>query len=91
MISNKHHSWSVYLITCLAPPSTEDDAVAAASTGCVLRLWGINGTLVNKTCVESEITCLAYTTAPEGVYVNVIATGMKDGSIRYAEIAIPHS
>ena len=49
----------------------------------MLRLWGINGTLVNKTCVESEITCLAYTTAPEGVYVNVIATGMKEGSIRY--------
>ena len=67
-------------ISCLAPPTTEEDA--ATATGCVLRLWSINGTLVNKTCVESDITCIAYTTAPEGVYVNVIATGMKDGSIR---------
>ena len=48
----------------------------------MLRLWSINGILVNKITVDSEITCLAYTTAPEGVYVNVIATGMKNGSIR---------
>lgn len=47
----------------------------------MLRLWSINGTLVNKTRIESEITCLAYTTAPEGVYVNVIASGMKNGRI----------
>ena len=77
----------------LAPPTGEESA-AGTSSGCVLRLWSINGTLVNKMCVESEITCLAYTTAPEGVYVNVIATGMKDGRIRYSyliDISLPHS
>lgn len=70
---------------CLAPPTIEEDTAGTsspASTGCVLRLWSINGTLVNRMYVDSEITCLAYTTAPEGVYVNVIATGMKDGAIR---------
>ena len=56
----------------------------------MLRLWSINGTLVNKITVDSEITCLAYTTAPEGVYVNVIATGMKDGSIRCSLIREMH-
>ena len=39
-------------------------------------------------CVESDITCLAYTTAPEGVYVNVIASGMKDGGIRCESIIL---
>jgi len=72
----------------IAPPTIEDDTAGASSSGCILRLWNINGTLVNKMCVQSEITCLTYTTAPEGVYVNVIATGMKDGSIRCALFVI---
>ena len=55
---------------------------AATPAGCVLSLWSINGTLVNRKKIESEVTCLTYTTAPEGVYVNVIATGMRDGNVR---------
>ena len=37
---------------------------------------------MNRMKIESEVTCLTYTTAPEGVYVNVIATGMRDGNVR---------
>ena len=64
-----------------ATPTTEEDT--AAPTGCVLSLWSINGTLVNRMKIESEVTCLTYTTAPEGVYINVIATGMRDGNVKY--------
>jgi len=67
-------------------PTTEEDTVAP--TGCVLSLWSINGTLVNRIKIESEVTCLTYTTAPEGVYVNVIATGMRDGNVRYVCVCV---
>lgn len=49
---------------------------------CVLYMWTINGNLVNKYKSDVQIMCLCYTSAPEGVYVNVIVGGMANGSIK---------
>ena len=48
----------------------------------VLRIWTVNGALVTSGDVFSEVQCLAYTTAPEGVFVNVIVGGLRNGIIR---------
>jgi hypothetical protein len=48
----------------------------------VLRIWTVNGTFVKSTEVYSEVQCLAYTTAPEGVFVNSIVGGLRNGNIR---------
>lgn len=49
---------------------------------CILRLHTINATLVNTVTVPEPITALCFSTAPEGVSVNVIATGHSNGMIR---------
>ena len=48
----------------------------------MLRLWTVNGSLVTKAEVHSAITLLSYTSAPEGVFVNVVIGGLSNGSIR---------
>ena len=45
-------------------------------------MWTINGRLINKCRSDVQIMCICYTSAPEGVYVNVIAGGMSNGSIK---------
>ena len=50
---------------------------------CVLRLWTINGRLVEKIENEAEIISLCYTSAPEGVYINVLIGGLANGKIRF--------
>lgn len=49
---------------------------------CILRLHTINATLVSTVTVPEQITALCFSTAPEGVSVNVIATGHSNGLIR---------
>lgn len=36
--------------------------------------------------VEEEINTLAYSAAPEGVYVNVLAGGLANGNIKYVTV-----
>ncbi|KAK9508246.1 hypothetical protein O3M35_007946 [Rhynocoris fuscipes] len=47
-----------------------------------LRLHSINATLVGSITTSEQITSLCFSTAPEGISVNVVAAGMSDGSIR---------
>lgn len=47
----------------------------------ILRVWTINGRLVGKLTLHQQLNCLCYSSAPEGVYVNVIIGGLADGSI----------
>lgn len=49
---------------------------------CMLKLWTINGRLVESIKLDVRINCLTYTSAPEGVYVNVLVGGLANGNIR---------
>lgn len=53
--------------------------------GSVLRLHTINATLVGTVTLKERITALCFSTAAEGVSVNVIATGLHDGVIRFGQ------
>jgi len=48
----------------------------------VLRLWTINGSQVAREEVHSRVTLLSYSSAPEGVFVNVVIGGLANGNIR---------
>ena len=50
---------------------------------CVLKLWTVNGRFVKKKSLDVQILSLCYTSAPEGVYINVIIGGMANGTIRF--------
>lgn len=54
-----------------------------SSQQCLLYLWTINGRLVKQIKSDVQILSLCYTSAPEGVYINVIITGMANGTIRF--------
>lgn len=51
--------------------------------GSNLFLHTVNAEFVAKVACEDIINCLAYSTAPEGVSINVIAGGLSSGVIRY--------
>ncbi|XP_014251875.1 lysosomal-trafficking regulator isoform X2 [Cimex lectularius] len=50
--------------------------------GSILRLHSINAKLIGSLTTEDKITAITISSAPEGLSVNVIATGMIDGVIR---------
>lgn len=52
------------------------------SSVCELRVYTINARPIGKIAMCSKITSLCYSNAPEGVSVNVIATGLDSGIIR---------
>ena len=56
---------------------------AESGNSCTLQIWTINGKLIRKIMVEEEIHTLAYSAAPEGVYVNILAGGLANGNIKY--------
>lgn len=64
-----------YLISILVTGSSEDIFN--------LRIWTINGKLIKRVSSKVEIKCLQYTSAPEGVYVNVLVGGLANGNIKY--------
>ncbi|XP_073990723.1 lysosomal-trafficking regulator mauve isoform X4 [Rhodnius prolixus] len=47
-----------------------------------MRLHTINASLVGSLTTSEQITSVCFSTAPEGISVNVVAAGMSDGSIR---------
>ena len=47
-----------------------------------LRIWTINGKLVRRVSSKVQIKCLQYTSAPEGVYINVLVGGLTNGNIK---------
>ena len=56
--------------------------LAEHPSSCNLRMWTINGKLIERTHVEVQVYCLCYTAAPEGVYVNVLVGGLANGGVR---------
>ena len=52
-----------------------------------LELRSVNGTLIGITTTRPIITSLCFSTAPEGISINVLAAGLSNGFIRYKFIA----
>lgn len=48
----------------------------------VLRYYTINAEFIESVHVESKVTCVTFSNAPEGRNVNVIAVGSSDRVIR---------
>ena len=47
-----------------------------------VRVWSINGELIRRKKLDQQVMALCYTSAPEGVYTNVLIGGMASGEIR---------
>ena len=47
-----------------------------------MKLWTVNGRFIGHVTCEHMINCLEFSSAPEGMSVNVIATGLSNGAIR---------
>ncbi|XP_063878443.1 lysosomal-trafficking regulator-like [Scylla paramamosain] len=77
--------WSGVEVSLLAMSETLGDWASVTPLGSmasVLRLYTINGALVDSAVTPAPITALAFTSSPEGTAINVIATSMADGVIR---------
>lgn len=61
-------------------PRSEDNANSNQSE---LTVHTINARTVGSILSRRRVTALCYSNAPEGVSVNVIATGLDNGIIRY--------
>lgn len=53
--------------------------------GSDLRLWTVNGDLIGHVHCREIICSVAFSNQPEGVSVNVIAGGLENGVVRWAE------
>ena len=67
-------------VTCEVSSSTA--AENSSETKSELRVFSINAVSVGTVKTRRKITALCYSNAPEGVSVNVIATGLDNGVIR---------
>ncbi|XP_022110934.1 lysosomal-trafficking regulator-like [Acanthaster planci] len=54
-----------------------------ADGGSSVSLWTINTSLVSRRLCDSEVHCLAFSNAPEGIAVNSLVAGCEDGVIRF--------
>ncbi|EGC29360.1 hypothetical protein DICPUDRAFT_159064 [Dictyostelium purpureum] len=69
--------------TCVNSSSnTEIETNNNFSYSGTLRLWNINGKLIEKKSFNNDrVNCMAFTSAIEGVNTNLLITGMQSGSI----------
>jgi WD40 repeat protein len=51
-----------------------------------LELRSVNGHLIGMTTTNPLITSLCFSSAPEGISINVVAAGLSNGRIRYLKI-----
>lgn len=61
-------------------PESEENSVLSNQSE--LRVYTVNARAVGSVLSRRRITALCYSNAPEGVSVNVIATGLDNGMIR---------
>ncbi|KAK8729285.1 hypothetical protein OTU49_008738, partial [Cherax quadricarinatus] len=72
-------------VSLLAMSETLGDWASVSPLGCaasVLRLYTINGALVDSAVTPAPVTAITFSSAPEGTAINVIATSLVDGVIR---------
>lgn len=72
--------------------NTADIACAVHLTGekSLLELRSVNGALIGSVTTSPLITSLCFSSAPEGVSVNVVAAGLSNGHIRFEKIPVPY-
>ncbi|XP_038073792.1 lysosomal-trafficking regulator-like isoform X2 [Patiria miniata] len=56
---------------------------AVVDGGSSVSIWSINASLVSRRLCDSEVHCLAFSNAPEGIAVNALVAGCEDGVIRF--------
>lgn len=64
------------------------DSLHSVGGGSDLRLWTVNGDLIGHVHCREIICSVAFSNQPEGVSVNVIAGGLENGVVRWAETFI---
>lgn len=71
-------------LTCISETMGELITIGhdADSGGSTVRLHTINVSLVGSITTRDQITAVSFSTAPEGISVNIVATGMINGVIR---------
>ncbi|XP_076817532.1 lysosomal-trafficking regulator-like isoform X1 [Clavelina lepadiformis] len=73
-------------VTSLAISQTSGDICTVCNTGndagSHIRLWTINGSLVAAQDCKLSVRCIAFSSAPEGASVNVLAGGLDNGTVR---------
>ena len=74
----RNYFYSFLSVNYLSEESTIED-------GSVMKLWTVNGRFIGDVTCEHIINCLEFSSAPEGISVNVIATGLSNGAIRSVE------
>lgn len=48
----------------------------------IMTLQTINALFINSIESDKKITAVCFSNAPEGISINVIATGLEDGSVK---------
>lgn len=77
-----------FAVACSRSTSTSSSSSAiiveseASPNSCELSLYTINGVLVASEAVEPPITALGFSSCPEGVSVNALASGHRNGNVR---------
>ena len=47
-----------------------------------MTLWTVNGSLVNSVLVNDKVSCVAVSSANEGINTNIIAAGFESGYVQ---------
>ncbi|XP_077974826.1 lysosomal-trafficking regulator-like [Styela clava] len=73
-------------VSSLAVSRTSGDVCTVCDSGnnegSHIRLWTINGSLLAAQDTKQRVGCVSFSSAPEGISVNVVAGGMSNGVIR---------
>uniref|UniRef100_F6ZSL1 Uncharacterized protein n=4 Tax=Ciona intestinalis TaxID=7719 RepID=F6ZSL1_CIOIN len=73
-------------VTALTISRTSGDICTVCDSGndngSHIRLWTINGSLVAAQDCKLRVRCVAFSSAPEGTSVNVLAGGLENGTVR---------
>ena len=77
-----HVTNSVLMVTCDCVSVSYISEESTVEEGSVMKLWTVNGKFIGQVTCEHMINCLEFSAAPEGISVNVIATGLSNGAIR---------
>lgn len=73
---------SVLIVRCDCVSVSGISEESTVEEGSVMKLWTVNGRFIGQVTCEHMINCLEFSAAPEGISVNVIATGLSNGAIR---------
>lgn len=79
---------NTYPLTLLTVSNTLGDIASVShendKDGCesILNLHTINASFVASTSIKAVVTSICYSSAPEGISINVIACGLSNGVIR---------